>query len=218
MELLIKRNQDLVKSSFPVSAAYNSTRYPYPQSTREWGFGLQYEWNGTCDWTNFLSIGAAIQWRKDIGGEERVMDYCHSLAVECVFSWSFSLEVRGWWVGVERGLLRNGVLEWWRMKKDLSQQLWYVTYIHHGSLSGLEADGTGKCGITRYPTSKRFRRYFPTNVLHGEKDVRTQREVHACSSHSPSIKICWQRQYVHDGKWWGRFSAQIWLEVWFSFA
>lgn len=81
---LMSRNQNSVKSSFPVSAAYNSTRYPYPQSTREWGFGLQYEWNGTCDWTNFLSIGAAIQWRKDIGGEERIMQYCHSLAVEYV--------------------------------------------------------------------------------------------------------------------------------------
>jgi len=32
--------------------------------------------------------------------------------------------------------------------KDLSQQLWYFNYIHHGSLSGLEADGTGECGIT----------------------------------------------------------------------
>jgi hypothetical protein len=32
-----------------------------------------------------LSIGAGIQWREDIGGEERIMDYCHSLAVEYVF-------------------------------------------------------------------------------------------------------------------------------------
>jgi hypothetical protein len=85
MKWLMKRNQNLVKSSFPVSAAYNSTRYPYPQSTREWGFGIQYEWNGTRDWTNFLSVGAGIQWRKDIGGEERIMDYCHSLAVQYVF-------------------------------------------------------------------------------------------------------------------------------------
>jgi hypothetical protein len=108
----MRRNQNLVKSSFPVSAAYNSTRYPYPQSTREWGFGLQYEWNGTCDWTNFLSIGAAIQWRKDLGGEERIMDYCHSLAVEYVLLSQFTIERY-------RGLISRGgkrIAEKWGTK------------------------------------------------------------------------------------------------------
>jgi len=32
-------------------------------------------------------------------------------------------------------------------------------------------DETGECRITRCPTSKGFRRYIQTNVLHGEKDV-----------------------------------------------
>ena len=35
----------------------------------------------------------------------------------------------------------------------------------------LNIDETGECGITRCPTSKGFRRYIQTNVLHGEKDV-----------------------------------------------
>lgn len=42
-----------------------------------------------------MSIGAGIQWRKDIGGEERIMDYCHSLAVEYVLFWSFTIEDKG---------------------------------------------------------------------------------------------------------------------------
>lgn len=33
-----------------------------------------------------MSVADAIQWRKDIGGEERIMDYCHSLAVQSVIS------------------------------------------------------------------------------------------------------------------------------------
>jgi hypothetical protein len=42
----------------------------------------QYEWTGTQDFTQFFSIKAALQFRKDIGGEERIMAYCHSLAVQ----------------------------------------------------------------------------------------------------------------------------------------
>jgi hypothetical protein len=46
-----------------------------------------------------------------------------------------------------------------------------VRHLHPLCLLIIGIDGTGKCGITRRPTSKRFRRYLPTNVLHGEKDV-----------------------------------------------
>lgn len=31
-----------------------------------------------------MSVADAIQWRQDIGGEERIMNYCHSLAIEYV--------------------------------------------------------------------------------------------------------------------------------------
>ena len=79
-------NQHLVKSSFPVSAGYESSRYPTPGTDRKWNFEIQYEWNGTCDWSSFMSVADAIQWRKDIGGEERIKDYCHSLAVQSVMS------------------------------------------------------------------------------------------------------------------------------------
>jgi hypothetical protein len=49
---------------------------------RKWDFSLQYEWNGTCDWSSFMTIANAIEWREEIGGEERIMEYCHTLAIE----------------------------------------------------------------------------------------------------------------------------------------
>jgi hypothetical protein len=45
---------------------------------------MQYEWTGTQDWMPFMSISAAIAFRKEIGGEDRIMDYCHTLAIEWV--------------------------------------------------------------------------------------------------------------------------------------
>ena len=44
----------------------------------------QFEWTGTQDFAPTLSIAAALDFRKSIGGEERIMEYCHTLAVEWV--------------------------------------------------------------------------------------------------------------------------------------
>lgn len=44
----------------------------------------QYEWTGTQNWTPLFSVLSAIEFRKSIGGEQRIMDYCQSLAIECV--------------------------------------------------------------------------------------------------------------------------------------
>ncbi|KAM0755019.1 PLP-dependent transferase [Meredithblackwellia eburnea MCA 4105] len=43
----------------------------------------EFVWNGTIDWSSYLSIPAALEFRKTIcGGEERIYDYCHTLAKE----------------------------------------------------------------------------------------------------------------------------------------
>lgn len=94
------RNQHLVRTSFPTSHLYESTKYPGVQKiekepktvvnekgeqeviTREWSFAHQFEWTGTPDWRPFLTIGDAMRFREDIGGEERIMRYCHDLAVK----------------------------------------------------------------------------------------------------------------------------------------
>ncbi|GFZ51325.1 LOW QUALITY PROTEIN: hypothetical protein JCM24511_09085 [Saitozyma sp. JCM 24511] len=77
----LMRNQHLIRSTFPTSAGYESSRYPSP-GHRPWRFDTQYEWTGTQDWMPFMSISAAIAFRKEIGGEDRIMDYCHTLAIE----------------------------------------------------------------------------------------------------------------------------------------
>ncbi|KAI9366841.1 pyridoxal phosphate-dependent transferase [Zopfochytrium polystomum] len=39
-------------------------------------------WPGTQDFTAFLCVPAAVEFRKQLGGEDAVMRYCHSLAIE----------------------------------------------------------------------------------------------------------------------------------------
>lgn len=41
----------------------------------------QYDWTGTIDWSSYLTIPTALSFREEIGGEERVMGYCRSLAL-----------------------------------------------------------------------------------------------------------------------------------------
>lgn len=41
------------------------------------------QWNGTVDWSPYLSTAAALDFRRDVlGGEERITEYCHKLAIE----------------------------------------------------------------------------------------------------------------------------------------
>lgn len=76
------RNQRLIRSSFPTGHFYESERYPtVGGAPHPWKFVEQFGWNGTNDWTQFLSVGDAIDFRKSIGGEDRIIAYNHSLAV-----------------------------------------------------------------------------------------------------------------------------------------
>ncbi|KAL1740045.1 pyridoxal phosphate-dependent transferase [Schizophyllum fasciatum] len=72
-----ERNQGIVKTSFPVSAAYIS---PKDRKSPNESFLAQYDWNGTTDWANFLSIPAALKFRDWLGGEDAIIAYNHELA------------------------------------------------------------------------------------------------------------------------------------------
>jgi hypothetical protein len=76
-----KRNQRLIRSSFPTGHHYESERYPTIGAEHPWVFAEQYSWNGTADFTSFLTIPDALKFRQSIGGEERIIAYNHSLAV-----------------------------------------------------------------------------------------------------------------------------------------
>lgn len=40
------------------------------------------QWNGTIDWSAFLAITEALDYRERIGGERRINQYCHQLAID----------------------------------------------------------------------------------------------------------------------------------------
>ncbi|KEP51178.1 aminotransferase [Rhizoctonia solani 123E] len=71
-----KRNQGMIRSSFPTSHAYVSLK-----SGKETDIAAQFEWTGTIDFVPFLSIKYALDFREAIGGEKHINDYCHALAI-----------------------------------------------------------------------------------------------------------------------------------------
>ncbi|GAA5876257.1 hypothetical protein JCM3774_002339 [Rhodotorula dairenensis] len=47
------------------------------------GFVNEHSWSGTVDWSPYLSVAAALDFRRDVlGGEERIYEYCFDLAVK----------------------------------------------------------------------------------------------------------------------------------------
>ncbi|KAF7302931.1 PLP-dependent transferase [Mycena kentingensis (nom. inval.)] len=72
------RNQHLIRSTFPTSHAYLSPaeRAAYGDNKN---FIEQFEWTGTIDFTPFLSVQAALDFRAWLGGEEKINAYCRDV-------------------------------------------------------------------------------------------------------------------------------------------
>ncbi|KAH9479107.1 Hercynylcysteine sulfoxide lyase [Psilocybe cubensis] len=66
----------IVRSAIPTSALYSSPLEPV-----HYGFAKQFEWTGTIDWTRCLTVPDALDFRKWMGGEEKINAYCHDLAI-----------------------------------------------------------------------------------------------------------------------------------------
>ncbi|KAG8213124.1 pyridoxal phosphate-dependent transferase [Butyriboletus roseoflavus] len=74
-----KRNQHLIKSPIPTPVTYNSPHdgdYKGPQD-----FVTLFDWTGTIDYVPHLSISAAIDFREWLGGEHKINEYTHALAL-----------------------------------------------------------------------------------------------------------------------------------------
>ncbi|KAF8999306.1 pyridoxal phosphate-dependent transferase [Cyathus striatus] len=71
-----ERNQHLIKTSIPTSDAYIS-----PTTRTRPNFVEQFEWNGTIDFTPILTVPDALNFRAWLGGEEKINEYCHDLAM-----------------------------------------------------------------------------------------------------------------------------------------
>ncbi|KAF8959578.1 pyridoxal phosphate-dependent transferase [Flammula alnicola] len=72
-----ERNQHIIKTSIPTSAAYIS-----PAKRTGPNFVAQFEWNGTIDYAPYLTVVDALEFREWLGGEEKINEYCHNLAIK----------------------------------------------------------------------------------------------------------------------------------------
>ncbi|EKM81466.1 hypothetical protein AGABI1DRAFT_105046 [Agaricus bisporus var. burnettii JB137-S8] len=72
-----ERNRDIIKTSLPTSHAYRPVK---DRSLQD--FLAQFEWNGTIDFIPYLTVGTALDFRAWIGGEAKIFEYCHNLAIE----------------------------------------------------------------------------------------------------------------------------------------
>ncbi|GAA5972826.1 hypothetical protein JCM21900_006910 [Sporobolomyces salmonicolor] len=73
-----KAHQHLIHS-IPIGHYYDGKRTPARRS--DWV--TEFSWNGTLDWSPLLSVSAALDFREDVlGGEERIYEWCHGLAVQ----------------------------------------------------------------------------------------------------------------------------------------
>ncbi|KZT57914.1 PLP-dependent transferase [Calocera cornea HHB12733] len=76
------RNHHMIRVTLPVSIGYVSPDDPPPRLDGSARFIRLFEWTGTIDMIPFLSIDAALNFREAIGGEKKINDYCHNMAVQ----------------------------------------------------------------------------------------------------------------------------------------
>ncbi|KZT60600.1 PLP-dependent transferase [Calocera cornea HHB12733] len=76
-----KRNQHLIKFTLPTSV-YVSPQDKPPAAEGSKRFAMIFEYCGTIDYVPYLSMAFALDFRKTLGGEERINEYCHNLALE----------------------------------------------------------------------------------------------------------------------------------------
>ncbi|KAG9224340.1 hypothetical protein CCMSSC00406_0004839 [Pleurotus cornucopiae] len=69
-----RHNQHLIKTSIPTSHSYVSPGNPPT-------FIEQFNWNGTMDFVPFYSVLPALRFREWLGGEDKINEYCHDLAI-----------------------------------------------------------------------------------------------------------------------------------------
>ncbi|WVO18164.1 hypothetical protein L204_105867 [Cryptococcus depauperatus] len=157
------RNQHMIRTTIPTSIGYESSNYPTPPPGRPWQWAHQYIWTGTQDWMPLFSILPAMKFREKIGGEKRIMQYCHTLAVEG------GKRVANKW--------QTDIMD--TPSNELTVAMSNVALPH-----------------------------IPT-----PKDLGDQAKQLHYLEESMFRANCFAACYVHAGRWWVRFSAQIWNEL-----
>ncbi|KAL6300843.1 pyridoxal phosphate-dependent transferase [Sparassis latifolia] len=72
-----KRNQHIIKSALPTACNYLALTVNFIESP----FVAEFLWFGAAEVTPALSVRAALDFRTSLGGEKKINDYCHTLAV-----------------------------------------------------------------------------------------------------------------------------------------
>ncbi|TCD65232.1 hypothetical protein EIP91_002940 [Steccherinum ochraceum] len=77
-----ERNQHIIKSSMPTSHMYGESTPRSRTGEQVPTFVAQHEWTGTQDFSPYLSVKAALRFRQWLGGEDKIHEYCHGLAMK----------------------------------------------------------------------------------------------------------------------------------------
>ncbi|KAJ2914320.1 hypothetical protein MD484_g6096, partial [Candolleomyces efflorescens] len=72
------RNQHVIKSTVPTSNFY----IPLAQRDGNPNLVEQFEWVGTIDFAPYISVLEATKFREWLGGEHKINEYCHDLALK----------------------------------------------------------------------------------------------------------------------------------------
>ncbi|KAJ3726522.1 pyridoxal phosphate-dependent transferase [Lentinula guzmanii] len=71
-----KESQKIMLTTIPTSASYVTPGPDRPDTN----IVSQFQYNGTIDYTTYLSVHVALQWREWVGGEAAIHAYCNNLA------------------------------------------------------------------------------------------------------------------------------------------
>ncbi|KAF2127609.1 PLP-dependent transferase [Dothidotthia symphoricarpi CBS 119687] len=82
------RNQHLIRSTLPTSHGFMPKNAkigsPFPKSAfveaKKSAYVSNFEFVGTIDNAPFLCLPTALKWREELGGEEKIREYCFTLA------------------------------------------------------------------------------------------------------------------------------------------
>ncbi|KAH6880982.1 pyridoxal phosphate-dependent transferase [Coprinopsis sp. MPI-PUGE-AT-0042] len=72
------RNQHIIKTSVPTGNFY----IPLADRNGDPNIQIQFEWHGTINWTPYMTVPDALAFRKWLGGEDKINEYCHDLAMK----------------------------------------------------------------------------------------------------------------------------------------
>lgn len=182
-----KRNQHLIRTTYPTSAAFLSRDKPVPEGSKS-RFELLFEWIGTDDDTPYFCIPRALQFREEVcGGEARIMEYLEDLAfrggnfvAERLNTRCMSEAENGEWDKPGVSLLRKCAFA--------MVQLPIRVVDKHTPLEVLQDQSYPVVGVDDVPAVVRF---FQTQLYERHKTFM------------PSV--------AHNGWFWVRLSAQVYL-------